>query len=283
MNLKLLLKRIIRPVRYSANVISWKREFNALKKRKVDEQKRTFGVPDGKTLVIVPHADDEIFGAYGFIRGNPETELFFMGFTGSNSDVSNKLIRDREFISSANAMKRRFYFADHIALSDILNTNKYKNILCPSIIDWHEEHRLCNKLLLEGLKQATSCNSSIYWYDVTVPIMALHDTIYIPMSKEVQKDKYNLFKQIYKSQSFMPAERFALQERVNALGTNHYSCEIICMITLNDLKKYVSRLYGEQSDQVMILRLNDLKKYISRIRKIREESKRLYSKLENME
>lgn len=58
-------------------------------------------IPTGKSLVIVPHADDELFGTFGYISITKNTELYYMGCTGSNLESHNKEIRDKEFISCA--------------------------------------------------------------------------------------------------------------------------------------------------------------------------------------
>ena len=78
----------------------------------------------------------------------------------------------------------------------------------------------------------------------------------------------------------MPVERFALQERLNAIGTDYYACELLYRITCEELKKQTIRLYKSESGQRIAQELNDMKMSISKLQKIRAESEKAYAVLE---
>lgn len=271
------MKKVVKNLYRMFFYIKWIFEYYIIRLSSKSNNYNENDVPMGKTLIIVPHADDELFGTFGFISNNKEAELYYMEFTGSNPEEYNKEIRKKEFVLCCENLGVNYYFFNQHPLPLLLE-KKYKNILLPSLIDWHDEHRLCNKILLDNLSKMTYDIPNIYWYSVSVPIMSQNkNNIFVPINKRLQSYKYNLFKHIYISQKNMPIKRFAMQERINAIGTPNYACEILHMITYSDLQINVLKLEDEQ----FIVKLNDLKKQISNLKLIRELSKELYSILDD--
>lgn len=272
------MKKILKLLYQLLRKNKWLFEYYVIKLKLRNSKCEKRNIPMGKSLIIVPHADDELLGTFGYICINRYTELYYMGFTGSNLEKHNKEIRDKEFISCAEKLGVNYYFADQKDLLNLLEEKKYSNILLPSLVDWHEEHRMCNKILLNALLRYGYNTPELYWYSISVPMMP-HDNriIHLPLSKKLQKYKYELFKKIYISQGFMPIMRFAMQERINAVGTQYFACETIYGLDYNELKKYVSKVeLSNDTKNGIIIDLIRLKENISHLKKIRKLSKEIY-------
>lgn len=233
---------------------------------------------------MVPHADDDLLGGYALHLLQGEKLLYgYFGLTGSNNDPANKKDRDREFneyIRYINSHSCELHNSEEI--TRVIQEHNIKTIYLPSIVDWHPEHRLLNYLLLDCLQDNYESkvfdSVNLVWYSVSVPIC--DNEIWIaPMSKKEQKEKYQLFKTIYKSQSHMPVERFLYQERINALGTQIFAGECFSGIELNDWERIVDSIRKIEINNGEVTYLNELKQYIDSINIIRDKGTQIYKSM----
>lgn len=231
-------------------------------------------------LFLVPHADDDLLGGYTIAKLQKGNIIYgYYGLTGSNRDIKNKERRDNEFQNYCKTVDIPYYVISDISeIVKLIKNNEIKIVFLPSIFDWHPEHRKLNYDLLELFNSINKLEDlRIIWYGVTIPIVSSR-ALMVPMSKEMQKNKYDLFSKIYTSQNHMPVKRFAYQEKLNANGTSDYSAELFCPVELNLWRDIVSKLKKNEFDGEGVDNLNRLKSKIDRIKYIRLESYRLYKK-----
>lgn len=229
-----------------------------------------------RNLYIIPHADDELIGGFSTIVKNcSDFLLFYCGLLGKNQKEENRQTRLREFISLCEAKGFCYVIANRNLekhIRRILNEYNPENIFIPSMVDWHEEHRLVNKILLKILDNKKR-DVHIVWYQVSVPIPMNYINCYMPQNYHDIKYKWSDFRRFYKSQSHMPIQRFILEARFGGKGTKNYAIEPFVMQDEEEWRFKVEKLdlYNEQLTQLK-LRINNLKD-------IYRESEKIYSSL----
>lgn len=231
-------------------------------------------------LFLVPHADDDLLGGYRLSQMSRGNFIFgYFGLTGSNNDVMNKKTRDIEFESFCKEVDVQFINIKSIKeLAAIITDRDIKSVYLTSIIDWHPEHRRLNYDLLDSLCQLGKEEIDIYWYSITVPICHL-DAEIVPMSKDDQDSKYNLFSKVYRSQGYMSIQRFIYQERINAMTTGAYAAEVFLHLDKVKWEQIIECIRKMEPDKGIVNEFNSLKKEINSIKKIRELSGEYYSRL----
>ncbi len=178
-----------------------------------------------RILAVIPHADDELIGAYQFLTCGQPVDLFYCGFTGSRSDEPNRVTRLNEFRQLAARENLPFIDASGFfreKLKECLDSGKYDCIMLPAYIDWHHEHRLVNTAVFEltGGRPA----SAVLWYAVTVPLASQFFTHYCAMDRVRQKAKWQVFSEVYLSQH-MPLLRLRLQEKITGKIAGCFAAE----------------------------------------------------------
>ncbi|MBR8806250.1 PIG-L deacetylase family protein [Porphyromonas levii] len=180
----------------------------------------------GNTLIIVPHADDEIVGCFHYItRFKDRVQLLYCQFLGDNYTDEMQKIRLLEFERFCKSIDLPFTIStpQNVVrdIKKLLVMQDITQIFSPSVVDWHPEHRLCSKLLSIALNDS-SYLGEIYWYHVTIPIPFFAITHTIPVSKKGQEDKWNVFYKFYASQRNLNVDRFKYYEHANVNGTYAY-------------------------------------------------------------
>ena len=212
-----------------------------------------------KGLLVVPHADDELFGAFQLLNKADNLFLVYCGMIGSAKDEIIRNKRQQEFQQFCKSQEIVYFEVDNLEkeLPTLIYENEIEVVFSPSFIDWHPEHRQVSKTVIEILKKMQK-PIQLIWYSVTVPLDG-HNSILVPMSKKEQKRKYTAFKKIYKSQKGMPITRFIAQEKVNGKKRGCFSAEIFYPVEYDVIEK-LSRLEFE---------FDSLKNHINDIKKIR--------------
>lgn len=228
-----------------------------------------------RILIVVPHADDELIGCYQFMKSTKAIiYLFYSDMTGSNNDETNKYIRRKEFeqLCSENGF-------EYVISNGTINQSLYKvieefdpnAILLPSIIDWHPQHREVN-----NITRIVLCNMDkkpkIIWYQVTVPIDYKRVNYYVPMNRQQQNEKWEMFNHIYKSQKNMPLMRFKYNERIAGGKRDEYANETFCVIEFERWLYYI-KVIGELVKEQQL----ELKAGIDNLLRIRNISALLYA------
>ena len=231
--------------------------------------------PDGKILVVAPHADDELIGCHQLILNHRENVvLFYCAFLGSNQNESNRRTREKEFLDYAHAMDVRYIISSPgNVLNDLrlaINDIKPSYLLLPTIVDWHSEHRLINELCLD-LFPSTSSPIKICWYHISIPIPRDFINSFVDMSKEQHNYKWGLMKKCYPSQLHMDIARFRFVEKLHGIEKRY--CDSYRVLSVNE---------WQQSTEFALKMRDDfsvLKSSLGNLTQMYELSNGFYSKI----
>lgn len=276
------IKQIILYLIGKRHKMLWKYDIKQISRHKQgDKERLPYFV--GKQLFLVPHADDDLLAGYALAKQQGcSLRMGYYGMTGSTQDVNNKKTRNKEFEKYISEMKLGHYKINSFNdILDIVKKDSVKVIYLPSLIDWHPEHRKVNYDLYDALSFIDGKwleGMRIIWYSITVPIECRNKVI-VPMSEEQQKEKYQLFMQIYHSQLHMPLQRFKYQEQINAMGSGSYAAEVFMQLTIDIWKRCVESMRTDEPDHGTINEYNMLKAEINSIKRIRLKSKKYYEDL----
>lgn len=262
------IKKCILKILDIKNQLIWKVQFKKLSAYEVEHL--SLILEDKRCLFLIPHADDELLGAYTLLTKNRENfVLFYSGWTGSSENKKIKQVRQDEFISLCEEEKLNYVIAQNWQEDFEKALEKYRinTIFLPSVVDWHEEHRKINVLVKEILEDRTSKYNFI-WYQVTVPIWQEKRYIWA-MSREEQEKKYIAFNKYYKSQSFMPIKRFRMAEQ--GVSNKEYASEVFLPISSQLWEKGLS--YAHENEA----KLNNLRHNINNPIKIQGQANAIYS------
>lgn len=242
----------------------------------IDSKNEILTSPGKRILVISPHADDELIGAYCIIsRFNQKCEMFYCGLLGD--DAENQIIKETrcaEYIKFCESMSVPYHIpAEQDSwikrVSKIINQISPDVVIMPSFLDWHWEHRnVCEWLLehLESIKYA----GVIYMYQVSVPLPESWITDYCLMNKRQSDTKWQKFSEIYTSQSYMPIQRFRAAERVYLLNGTRIIAEPYRKISAGEINENI-RLFKNFNIQS----LNDLRYRINNLKQVRDECEKM--------
>lgn len=243
------------------------------------------GTSDDRILVIAPHADDELLSSYTVLsQTNGEVYVYYCGFTGSDNDSCNCETRRQEITALCSRLHVPCIDGERQErnLEELLRQKAFNKIILPSLVDWHDEHRKVNYILVEICKRL-DIHPDIYWYSVTVPIESCQNIRYAPMSRSEQKRKYMLFEQVYHSQSFMPLSRFKINERINGHYSKCYAAEVFMPVAFPRFVILANKLQQEEAGRSGLIRdISNTKYYINNIASVRNLSERIYSVLDQM-
>lgn len=271
------IKNVILRMIYYGDCIRWWYGYKSVLENR---NRSTFENIEGNNILfMVPHADDDLLGGYKFLTMYKDSlRLAYFGKLGSNIDLNNKRIRDKEFSDFCMELGLSYIEVKEEELERLLEEKCI--IVLPSIVDWHEEHRKLNYILYDALEKKKELINAcrIIWYSVTVPLCDDRYRI-VSMTRKEQKDKYSLFNRIYVSQRFMPVYRFKSQERINAAGSGYYAGEAFCELSFDEWKEIVKFIRTNEPNADIVGDIVKLRLYINDIRRIRQESNRIYNKI----
>jgi len=191
-------------------------------------------IRNGGILIIVPHADDDLIGCFSIINKQQQVYAYYIGeYSIKNVILSRR--RDEEFKNFANSFNLTIIgkeSANHIDnIKSAIIDNDIQTVITPDFNDWHSDHQQASLYVIEALS-TLKVMPDILTYSITVPKPFFKKVLIAPLNKELQKKKWDAFKQFYKSQNFMPVKRFMLQERLNAVGvSNAYAAELFTSFT----------------------------------------------------
>lgn len=281
-----VIKKIVQPCIDFVHSVKWKLSYSQFKEKGIRRNyMKTVVCKSGDIiLVVAPHADDELLSSYTVLaRKDCEVWVYYCGFTGSNQDVRNREKRRQEIFSLCKKLGIPCVDGNgkKSCLENLLREKAFDKVIIPSLIDWHSEHRKVNYWLVNICEKLNIC-PEIYWYSVTVPMEGDFAVQCVPMTKQVQKEKYLLFKQIYHSQLFMPLLRFKLNERINGHYSGCYAAETFMVVSIEKLERLASKFQlKENGDSDLIRTVEGMKCLINDIMAIRRQSARIYKEVGN--
>lgn len=225
----------------------------------------------GSFLVLVPHADDEWVGCSRLLEGkNNKITLCYMNMPGGDT----KEIHAQRYLELSQMAKIKNVDLLHLdgnydrkieKLKNIIEKNKTDYICVPSCYDWHEEHLAVIKMLKKALLNSTlPSDLKILTYQVSVPMPESMITDYLSMSKTEQKEKWSLFRKIYKTQDFFPVERFMHNEFVSGGMAKSYSAEVYCCM---NYKKWITFIERRAVNETQRRELEKCFKKLIKVRK----------------
>lgn len=189
----------------------------------------------GKTILLIPHADDEWIGCSQLIT-NQEREVILCYADmpgGDTTEIHQK--RYYELLSVANRYHRKLVTlgtdnAQRIgSLITLIKTEEPVYLGLPFYYDWHNEHIEVMKILYGVLGQLNAekhIQYKILMYQVSVPIPVSLMTDCCAMTKNEFQKKWTVFKNIYKSQLKIPWKRFGWNEYINGACCKSYAAEV---------------------------------------------------------
>ena len=221
---------------------------------------------DKKYLILAPHSDDEWIGCSQIIMNCPNSIICNMDMSGGDSEEIHQKRFD-EMQSLAKKFDRKFVpICDNKAeaLRKLVSQVKPDFIMVPHFVDWHKEHHqvmhLLETMILQGVYSGT-----VLTYQVSVPFVDREHCLFCPMTKEQQKHKWDIFIENYRTQYFMPVERFKACEYINGAAISSYAAELYKSY---DSKDWVTAMQESGEDTVTMDRLAQNINDIIRIRRI---------------
>lgn len=208
---------------------------------------------EGKMMILVPHADDEIVGC-GCIITNAKNKCFLinMDMPGGDSlelheqrrrelgEMVNNLPSDTEIVDLRDEPNKTM---DLSILIDSINPDY---ICVPEPYDWHCEHLKVRHILYEALKLVKTKTIKIVEYQVSVPMPLSNVSHGLKMTKEQQKNKWNVFKKIYRTQAFFPVWRYKFNERIYGAVCGSYASELYRVFDVDLwIKNFQSRIISD--------------------------------------
>ncbi len=218
-------------------------------------------------LIIVPHADDDLIGCFTIINRFKQVYAYYIG-DYSNLNKESILRRDSEFNQFANSQNLKIVnkrSENHsYNIKNAINALNINIIVTPDFNDWHVDHQCASKYVID-------CLNSLYFkpmlltYSVTVPKPFFKKSYFLPMDKQMQEKKWNMFNRFYISQRFMPVFRFKLQERINAIGIKDtYACELFTTYSYDEfIKSFNERPMNQERSYIRenIINIKKIRQY----------------------
>ena len=207
-------------------------------------------LPSGKTLVLVPHPDDEWIGCSRIVSDTSrEVVLVDMDMSGDDSPERHE-VRKKELAAVAGLFDRkvvRVSFDKVRLLQDILARETPRYVAVPFFVDWHREHLAVIETLERALGNNPPPDLGIAMYQISVPILPPAVTHAVPLDKKAQQCKWNVFSRYYPSQSYMSSERFRLCERINGKLIRSFAAEVYSVVSAGDWLKMASVSIPDES------------------------------------
>lgn len=225
MFLKQMLKRILLWCLQFRKLLLWNLDCKQLRKSIVVQTMPS--LPNGKkTVILIPHADDEWVGCSSLVKNGSDILLYDMDMNGGDDKVLHEArYNELSKISTLyNKPLLKVGLSRPLSLIEIIKKEKPQMICVPFFFDWHPEHIEVMGILRQALLNL-EYDVDIAMYQVSMPIPRNCITHINPMSKIEWKRKWKTFEKIYKSQTGIPYKRFAMNERVNGAVCESYAGE----------------------------------------------------------
>lgn len=225
MFLKQILKRILLWILQIRKLLLWNLDCKHLKKS-IAAQTIACLPYDKKTVILIPHADDEWVGCSSLVMNGSDILLYDMDMNGGDDKVLHEA-RYNELSKISTLCKKpllKVGLSKSLSLIETIKKEKPQMICVPFFFDWHPEHIEVMGILRQALLNI-EYDVDIAMYQVSMPIPRNCITHINPMSKIEWKRKWKTFEEIYKSQTGIPYKRFAINERVNGAVCESYAGE----------------------------------------------------------
>lgn len=263
----MVIKDIVkRPLLMVLNVyLKWKREQKWRKQasqwREKISYKETESISDtSKYLILAPHSDDEWIGCSQIISRCKNVVILNMDMSGGDSQEMHKE-RYLEMRTLANKYNKELLTigTDKTqSLKDYICTITPDYICLPHFFDWHPEHIQVMEYLHQALK-ASEYKGKIMMYQVSLPLHPDYVNCIVPLDKKAFKQKWEAFKKIYKTQTFISYPRFMANERINGSLSDSYAAEVYSVeVSCRWLESFESMLLSDAEIEDVKANLPDI-------------------------
>ena len=185
-----------------------------------DDAEVNISRPEGSSFILIPHVDDEWIGCSQVVLSNTDVYLCDMDMPGGDCDEIHAE-RKKELDLMAEKFNHPVIAISNdkvYSLKKEIMEKRPRNIFVPFFIDWHSEHQEVINILHDSLSQLErQYLDSLYviMYQVSVPMPYKAINCGLSMSIKSCYYKWNVFKQIYSTQTMIPRFRFACNEYIN--------------------------------------------------------------------
>lgn len=234
--------------------------------------------PDNDILIIAPHPDDELIGCSSIIRTQRCTVLYTGLLGHDNNSVTMKEIRNKEFKLLCKRCKQSSFSEEPDSwcgrLESIIKKQRIGSIFLPTVIDWHWEHRKVFEDAINILK-ISGYVGKIYLYQVSVPLPRKLVSCANCYNYDTEREKWKLFCEIYKSQTYMPLKRFFYSD-YRYVNDNQIICaEVFSEMSLIDCLKIIRFMQSKTNE------LNSAFSMINNLISIQKFSDDMYEEFTN--
>ena len=275
MLLKQILKRILLWVLQIRKLLLWNLDCKQLRKSIVVQSIPI--LPYGKkTVILIPHADDEWVGCSSLVKNGSDILLYDMDMNGGD----DKLLHEARYNELSkisilyNKPLLKVGLNKLLSLIETITKEKPELICVPFFFDWHPEHIEVMGILRQALLNL-KFDVDIAMYQVSMPIPRNCITHIYPMPKSEWKQKWKTFEEIYKSQTGIPYKRFAINERVNGAVCESYAGEafVYCgasvwlanydewLLTSDEIKEALMNLQSSEKINKSVKKYNQNRKW----------------------
>lgn len=206
-----------------------------------------------KTLILVPHADDEWIGCSQVLKKSGDKTVYYFNFLGKNYSKVNEKIRQKELKSLQEVLGFELIISsnkeNYEDLEKLISENNFSSIFIPSPIDWHPEHILVNNIFMKIYEKFKDRNIPLYFYKVSVPIPSMVEKKILPMTKQEIEEKKKIFLTHYPSQRNVSIRRLTLQNILSANRSEYYAVEPYAIMDFGIWKKllnYINSNYKKE-------------------------------------
>lgn len=266
-----MLRRFIKYLIRIRKTINWKLQSRRVASLYKNENAQPFCITDEEVVIIAPHADDELIGCHQLITNYTQSiTVLYGGYLGSNQTESNRITREQEIKKYCQMQGCNLVVSTPktigYELKRVIRERVPQFIFLPSYVDWHDEHRLVNDVLIENFEEY---KGHIAWYHVSMPIPGRFINAYSAMSKEQNNSKWDLMKQVYISQLHMDINRFRFVEKINGKPEETYF-----VLDKNEYKEAVNAF-----KEIGVKKMHKLKSALGDISKMYELTNSIYQSI----
>lgn len=215
-------------------------------------------LPENRYILLVPHADDEWMTNSMLVRYANDVILVNMDMRGGDSDALH-IVRRQEIESVAYKYFRPLHTLECNkveSLKVLLQSNPNCTIVLPFFVDWHPEHLEVIEIFKTAIAQIEHSGCyKVLMYPVSCPMPIDYITHANRMCKAQWTEKWDLFKNTYKTQIGIPFRRFSIVDRIYGKYVGAFAAEVYCLSDMADWKQ-LSEKVVIQDDMKYKLRNN---------------------------
>lgn len=209
--------------------------------RGVINEKNTLRIDENaRYLILAPHADDEWIGCSQIIKKCKNAIVLNMDMPGGDTNEMHQ-IRYREMSTLVSKYNKTLLTVgqDKVgSLRGYIDEEKPDYICLPFFFDWHPEHIQVMQHLREALL-GVPYDGKVMMYQVSLPLHPDVINCSVPLNKKDFMEKWNVFEEIYKTQTKIAYKRFMANEQINGALDGSYASEVYCVMNKEEWERNI--------------------------------------------